>query len=225
MARQAVVRCALLLVTTDAEAHRVIDHPFRHSHRCEIAMAHGTIHAGADMRRMIESNMRFFHEPIHALPGQLFPALCMIAQRLNSRVIRVTKFFMTRHAKADARNAGPRTAVHAGVTLVAFDSDLIELVNLVREVDRLLRFGSDAQEMFGRVAEAGMRRGKGRSGPPLRPIRVCRPAGISRYIRLLDAPKHNNGRYEQYRCPDALVTFAGFVLHCSRKNSARSYRV
>ncbi len=107
-------------------------------------MTHGAIDAGSNVRRVIESHMGFLDESIHTLPRHLFSSLRMIAKRLNSRIVGIANVFMTSHAKTDAWNSGTCAAVHARMALVALDSDLVNLMNLMREVDRLLRFGLDA---------------------------------------------------------------------------------
>ena len=144
MTSQAIVRCALLLVTTDTKMHRVIDNALGDRHRGEIAMASRAIDIGADMRRVIETHVRFFEESIHALPGHVFPALCMIPQRLNSWIRLLAQLFMTRHAEVHARDAGSRSGSDTSVAFPAFDSDFVDLMNFMREVDRLLRLGFDA---------------------------------------------------------------------------------
>jgi hypothetical protein len=97
--------------------------------------------ARTDVRRVIEPHMRFLDESVHPLPRQLFAALGVVAQRLNPSVIRIAEIFMTRHAEIDAWNTGPRAAVHARMALVALDSNLVNLMNLMGKVDRLLWFG------------------------------------------------------------------------------------
>ena len=131
-------------MTIDAKAHRVVDDAFGDSHLREISMTRCALHACADMRRVIEPHVRLFDEPVYRLPRYLFAALRIVAQRLNPRIGFNADAFMTRHAEVDARETGARSALHSCMTFVAFDSDLIGLMNAMREVYRLLRFGLNA---------------------------------------------------------------------------------
>src|SRR5437762_1925468 len=101
MTRQAIVRRPLLLVTIDAKTHRVIDDALGDRHLRQVPMTRGAIHLRANMRRMVESQMRFFDKSINALPWHVFAALRMIAKRLNSRVLGVPNILMTRHTVID----------------------------------------------------------------------------------------------------------------------------
>jgi len=122
----------------------MVDDAFGDRHLREISMTRSALHACADMRRMIEPHVRFFDEPVYPLPWYLFAALRVVAQRLNPRVGFKADAFVTCHAEVDARETGARSALHSCMTFVAFDSDLIGLMNPMRKVYRLLRFGFDA---------------------------------------------------------------------------------
>jgi hypothetical protein len=131
-------------VTIDAKAHRLVDDAFGDRHLREISMTRSALHACADVRRVIEPHVRLFDESVYRLPGQLFAALRVVAQRLNPRIGFNADAFMTRHAEVDARETGARSALHSCMTFIAFDSDLSGLMNPMREVYWLLRFGLDA---------------------------------------------------------------------------------
>ena len=217
MTRQAFVRDTPLLMTIDAEAHAVIDHPFRHRHRSQVAVARGAINSGSSVRSVIEPYVGFFEESVHTLPGQIFAAVRGGAQHLNSRVFRIAEGFMTSHAEVHARQAGARPAHNAGMALVAFDSDLVGVMNIVGELDRLLRFGSDVEKVFGGVSVAGMRRRECWQTPPLRRIRVCDAARISRDFGLLYTTKERRNKTEQRHPPGERIAVGTMPLHCSRK--------
>ena len=122
----------------------MVDDAFGDRHLREISMTCSALHACADMRRMIEPHVRFFDEPVYPLPWYFFAALRVVAQRLNPRVGFKADAFMACHAEVNARETGARSALHSCMTFVAFDSDLSGLMNPMREVYRLLRFGFDA---------------------------------------------------------------------------------
>jgi hypothetical protein len=144
VASEAIVRSALLLMARDAKAHRVRHRPLGHRHLRDVAVARCALNARPNVRRMIETHMRFFKESINALPWDFFLALRVIAQGLNAHVLHIADIFVTAHAHIDARNPGTRTGSHTGVAFVAFDPDFVESVNLVRKIDGLLRLGLDA---------------------------------------------------------------------------------
>jgi len=96
---------------------------------------------------MVESHVRLVEESVYPLPGQFFPALCMVAQSLDSRIGRIADVFMTRHAEIDARYAGPRSAGYSRVAFLTLNSDLVHTVNFVRKFNGLLRLTLDAEKM------------------------------------------------------------------------------
>ena len=57
MTSQTIVRCAFLLVTINAEAHRVVDNALRHRHLCNVAMAGGALNVSSNVRGVVETNM------------------------------------------------------------------------------------------------------------------------------------------------------------------------
>ena len=76
-------------MTIDAEAHGVIDDPLRHSHLREIAVTGGTIDTRANVRGMIEPQVRLLDKSIDTLPWHVFTAFRVVAQQLNPRVFGV----------------------------------------------------------------------------------------------------------------------------------------
>src|SRR5437016_6289143 len=108
MTDQAVVRRALLLVAIDAESHGVIDDALGHRHLRQIAVAVRAFDLRANVRRMIEPNMRLFDKSIHTLPRDIFAALGGRAQRLDARVGGIADVFMAAHTYIDAWDSGAR---------------------------------------------------------------------------------------------------------------------
>jgi len=176
MAGQTVVRCALLFVTVNAKAHFVVDHALGHGHLRDIAVTSGTIDPGPNVRGVIESHMRFFEESIYTLPRQVFTTLRGRPKKLNPRIFIIANVFMTSHAEIDARQPGARALRHTRVTFGAFDSDFIDVMDVVRELDRLFWLGLDAQIVSGSVAVGGVRSRECRGTPALRGVRVRDPA-------------------------------------------------
>ena len=183
-------------MTIDAEAHRVIHHPLGHGHLCEVAMARRAIYLRADMRGMIETNMRLLDESIDALPRHVFVPFRMIAKGLDSRIGCVSDVFMTRHAYIDAGNSGARAFLDARMAVRASHTD-VGGMNLMREIDRLLRAGPDVEKVPGGVAETAMRRGKFGRTPPLRHVRIDGPRRVLRYVGLLHATKSDRPKEQQ----------------------------
>lgn len=57
MTSQTIVRCAFLLVTVNAEAHRVVHNALRHRHLRNVAMAGGAFNVSSNVGGVIETNM------------------------------------------------------------------------------------------------------------------------------------------------------------------------
>ena len=144
MTSQAVIRRPFLFMTLDAEAHRMIDDAFGDSHLLEIAMAIGTVDRRFDVRRVIESHVRLFHETVNPLPRHIFAAFPMIAKGLNARVVGIADIVMARHTQADAGNAGARALRDAFMAVQTLQSDLIGDMKLMGKIDWLLRLRFDA---------------------------------------------------------------------------------
>ena len=174
MARQAVVRRALLFMTINTKPHRMIHYPLSHCHLAEIPMTRCALHLGPDMRRMVETHMRFFNKSIDALPRHILIALRMIPESLDPRICRVSNVLMTRHTDIDAGNSGARALFNSEVTIRAAHAD-VDRVNFMRKVDRLLGLGLNAQEMAGGIAETGMRRRESGRTPSFRRIGINGP--------------------------------------------------
>ena len=151
MARQAVVGRPLLLVAIDAKTHRVIDGALGNGHLHDITMTGGAPHLRPDMRRMIEPDVRFPDEPVNPLPRNVFSALGVITQRLDSRIGSVANVLMTTHADIDARNSRPSALAHPRVTGVAVDANIVGM-DVMREIDRLLRPRLDIQKIPSRIS-------------------------------------------------------------------------
>ena len=217
VARQAIVGRALLLMTIDAKPHGVVHGPLGNRHLRKIAMTHRAIDTRADMRRMIETHVRFFKKSVDALPCQVFAALRVRTKQLNASITVIADGFMTTHADVDARNARTCASFYTGMTFDAFDADFIECMNIVRKLDRLLRFGLDAEKVPRGISETRMRRRENRRTPSLGGIRIRGPARITLNVRLLSAPDRSRENYEQHHRSHASAACSKTRLHCSRK--------
>ena len=189
MTSQAVVRRPLLLVAIQAKAHRVIDGALGDGHLRQIAMTGRALDFRADMRRMIEPDMRFPDESVNPLPGKIFSTFGLVAQGLNSAIGDVADVLMTTHANIDARNSRPRPLAYPRVTGVAVDADIVGM-DQMREFDRLLRLGPDVQKILRRIPESRVRGGENRRTPSPCDVRICHPLRIRRHFGLL----HTTGR-------------------------------
>jgi len=196
MTGHAVVGRALLFMATDAEAHGVVYDALGDRHLREIAVAGRAINLRADMRSVVETDVRFLVESVDALPCHVFVAFGVIAQSLDPRIRRISEVFMARHTDIDARNSGPRALFDALMAIRASHSD-VDGVDFMRKIDRLLRLGADADEMFGGVAEAGMRRCECGRSPSLLHVWIVRPGRNLCDIRLLHTPESDAPQKEQ----------------------------
>jgi len=103
------------------------------------------------------------------------------------------------------------------MTFCALDPDLVETVNRVRKVNRLLRFRPDTEEVSCGIGETGMRCRKGRRIPPLCRIRIRHRTGVRTDVRRLRTTQHDCDGHEQPNHSDARVTDSWMRLHCSQK--------
>ena len=140
---------------------------------------------------MIEPDVRFPDESVNPLPGNVFSALCKVAQGLDSGIDDVADVLMTTHADIDARNSRPRPLTHPRVTGVAKDADIVGM-DLMRKIDRLLRPGLDIKKTLGRIAQGRVRSGKYRGTPSFGNVWIGYPLRISRSFRLLRATERDN---------------------------------
>jgi hypothetical protein len=196
MTGKAVVGRAFLPVTVDTKTHGVIHDALRHHHLRDISVTGDAFDLRADVRRVVETHVRFFVESVDALPRHVFIPFRVIAQRLDAGIRRVPEIFMAVHADVDAGNSGVRALLDARVAVGASDTD-VSGMNLMREIDRLLRPGSDVEKVPGGIAETPMRRGKFRRTPPPRHVRIDGPRRVLRYVGLLHATKSDHPKEQE----------------------------
>src|SRR5438128_736497 len=154
MTRQTIVRRVLLLVAVHAESHGVIDDALGDRHVRHVAVARGAVHLRADVRRVIEADVRFRIEAVHALPRNL-DALVGVRRHLFDERLARRNLTVADHACLDAGDAGDRSSFHGLVTVGALR--LLLDVRLVRERERLLRTGMRVEEMARRFARTAVR--------------------------------------------------------------------
>jgi hypothetical protein len=196
MTGKAVVGRALLPVTVDTKTHGVIHDALRHRHLRDIAVTGDTFDLRADVRRMVETHVRLFVESVDALPRHVFIPFRVIPQRLDAGIRWIPEILMAIHADVDAGNSGARALLDAKMAVGASDTD-VGGMNLMREIDRLLRAGPDVEKVPGGVAETAMRRGKFGRTPPLRHVRIDGPRRVLRYVGLLHATKSDRPKEQQ----------------------------
>jgi hypothetical protein len=134
MARQAVNRYAALRVTGEAKAHIHIHESPGGGFLGHIAMTSRTGHVRADVRRMIEKDVRRGTVVVHAHPGNIFAAIFVGCQLLNLGPVRGDDL-MAGHAKLHVRNCGFGAGIHADMAGLAFES--FGEMHLVRVGNRL----------------------------------------------------------------------------------------
>src|SRR5207302_7240623 len=85
------------------------------------------------------------------------------------------------------------------MAFLTLDSNLIERMNFMGEIDRLLRFGTNAEKMLRGVAVTGMSRGESGRTPSFRCVWVGGPAGITGNVGLLHASQHHGHKNQEQR--------------------------
>ena len=132
-------------MTCDAEFHRVLDLSGGNRHLSNIAMTGRAIDLRQDVRRVVESHVGFFHPTPHALPRNVLSLVEVPFHLLNFRPIRRRRC-MTVPAGADIGYRCLGTSGGADMTIHTCELDVLD-VDIVRERDRLNRFGSISEEM------------------------------------------------------------------------------
>ena len=151
MASHAVVRGIPLPVTTDAELHGVIDNSRGYCHLANVSVTFSAVYPFANVRGMIESDVRLLYPTPDALPWNIlslvvvilhFPDLGMFCQRRR----------MTTPAGPNIGNRSQGATSNSNVTVHAFQLNFIN-VDLMNESDRLTGFGPVPEEMRYRLGE------------------------------------------------------------------------
>src|SRR5215208_4799490 len=143
-------------MTRDTEPHVQIDVALRHRLLPDVAMAGRTLDLRADVRRVVELDVRLRRVAIHALPCEIDPLFAHRGDLLDARSIDGNRV-VANHARPDAGQAGDRTTGDAFVAVLGA-GDLLADVYVVRKLDRLDRRGPTVQEVVQRRPERGTRR-------------------------------------------------------------------
>jgi hypothetical protein len=164
MTCHAIHRRILLSVASDAKSHRVI-----HLSLCDrllphIAMTDRTIHAGPDMRRVIEHHVCRWRKAIHALPRHGLAPCAVCSKLLNLRVV-PGDYLMAVHAEIDVRDSSVGTLVDADVTVGALHA--VTQVHFMRVGNGLDGLRAEVKKIPNGIGNGGMRRGENIRGLPL----------------------------------------------------------
>ena len=118
-------------------------------------MACRALNFGADVRRVIETNVRFVGPPINALPGNFFTAH-FVCGHFHDLGLVGRNCLMAHHAVLDAGNARHRTFRNSNMAEIALELGFLN-VRPVLICDRLNRFAPNPKEMTNRLAEGFVR--------------------------------------------------------------------
>src|SRR3954468_24262775 len=151
VAGQAVVRGFLFPMTVHAIAHVEVHIALRNRLVRDVAMARRAFDVGADVRRMIEPDVRALRISVDALPVQVDSLLGHLRNLLDARPVS-RDGGMADEAGIDAGQASLRTLRHGLVTVLGAGDALLD-VCVVREFDRLLGLRADAEVIVDGAAE------------------------------------------------------------------------
>lgn len=140
-----------------AKAHRVIHFALGDGLLPHIAVADRTIYARANVRRMIELDVRRWFEAVDSLPRNVLAACAIRRELLDLRLVR-GNYLMASHTEIDARDPCVRTLIYADVAIGALHS--IAEMHSVRVGDRLDRLGAKTKKFTDRIRDCGVRRRK-----------------------------------------------------------------
>ena len=156
MTRQTVVRCLSLGVAVHAEPHGQIDVSLRHRLLRDGAVTRRAVDLRADMRRVVEPDMRRVRVTKHTLPREIDALRFERRELLDSRPIG-RDVGVADHARLDARKPGDRSFGRALMAVVGAAQPLRD-VNIVRELERLDRHRTPAEEIASGRSRVGARR-------------------------------------------------------------------
>src|SRR5215212_169556 len=145
MTGEAVNGYLALFMTVHTEAHVEIDVAVRHRSLADIAVAGGALDLGANVRRVIEPHMRLRRVAVDALPDEILAARAHRGELEDARPIGGDGV-VADHARAHARQPGDRARRHRFVAILGA-ADLLPDMDVVRELQRLLRGGTPAEKI------------------------------------------------------------------------------
>ena len=148
MTCEAIRRRLLFAMTRDADTHVQIDVSLRDGLLSDVAVTGRAFDFRADVRRMIELDVRLRRVIKHALPGEIDAFFPHRRNLLDTRPIGGNRV-VADHARPHTRQTCNRPRRHRLVTILGA-GDLFADVDVVRELDRLHGFriaaGSAAQK-------------------------------------------------------------------------------
>ena len=123
MTCSAILRRVVLAVTAQTRSHVVLYEPLRGGRLRHVAVTSGALHAGANMRRMLELHQGPAIESINPIPWNLTPRGRVIRNFLDFRIAG-RDLGVTQHALGYRGNGRACTGVGAAVTIQALQSML-----------------------------------------------------------------------------------------------------
>src|SRR5262245_61165265 len=136
MTSQTVVRSLALAMTVHTKAHRHVHVSLRGALRFNVAVAGRALDVRANVRRVIEPDVRLRGISEHSLPREVAPFFAHLGNLPDARVVRRDSA-MTRHAGPHARESRDRSFGHRLVTVLGA-RDAAACVSEMRELERLL---------------------------------------------------------------------------------------
>lgn len=140
-------------MAVETKAHGHIHSSDSHGALAHIAMAGGTVHFGAEVRRVVKLDVHSGTVIVNALPGNILTTFLKSGQFDNFR-IRGGNHLVARHTKAHRRNSRVGALIHAHVAVRALHA--FGEVDLVRKRDGLDGFAMAIEEIVHRRAQVAM---------------------------------------------------------------------
>jgi len=197
MAGHALIGCIPLAVTRDAVAHAQHDVPLRDGLLRDVTVTRRAFEVRANMRRMIESDVRRLRIPEDALPREINALLLHRRYTLDERFVDRNRR-MADKARVDTGKTGRPPPRHAFVAHFR-TTDALPGMNVVRELDGLHRRGPAPEEIPHRCRErrAGGCVNGGRMGTGGGRVRRRRH-GRRAIVEPLAATQGGSGREESH---------------------------
>jgi len=153
--RDAIHRSTFLPVAIETETHRVIDLALGDRLLPHVGVANRTIHAGANVRRVIKFHMSRRFESVDSLPRNVFAARAVGRKLLDFRLVR-RDHLVASHAEINAGDPRIRPLIDTDVAVGALHP--VAEVHFVRVRDRLDGLRAQAKKLADRIGNGRMGR-------------------------------------------------------------------
>ena len=174
MTHRAIDRNAFCLVTIEAKAHGHIHRAHGDSCLSHVSVANLAVHARADVRRMIELDVRQRAVTIYSLPRDFLISLEVRGHFFNFGFVSGDDL-VTGHTDLDTWDSCVRSRIHSHMTIGTMHPNFYK-VDFVCVRNRLHRFGAPVEKIAQGIGQCRVSRSE-RAGSRARFLRIVLSSG------------------------------------------------